>query len=266
MTSARTARTRAARATERARRALGDRRTTPDPMWLGALTGAPRSEVDEVLAETADLVPIEEEIRAAHRAAGRPLYAQIRAPFELYALVRLTRPDHVVEAGVSSGVSSAHFLLALARNRHGRLHSIDWPTFQRGPVLGPRESTVSIPPGRTSGWAIPERVRSGWDLRIGRSQELLPALARELPTIGVFLHDDRHTPAHLAFELRTVRPRLRPGSVVLADNTVWTGASFPRFAAQLGVPWHRRGRTDLVGLRVPPASAPAGARARRGMG
>jgi len=244
---------RSASPTALARRALGDRRATPDPEWVGQLTGASPARVRATLAEVEELVPVEEEIRRAHRGAGRPTYAQIRAPFELYAIVRLLRPDHVVEAGVSSGVSSAHFLLALRRNRHGRLHSIDRPTFQRGPTLAAGESAVSIPPGRSSGWAVPERLRERWDLRIGPSEELLPPLVEELPSIGVFLHDDLHTAAHLTFELRTVRPRLAPGAVVLADNTAWTGTAFPRFADALGVPWRRRRRSDLVGLRVPPA-------------
>ncbi|MCI4339524.1 MAG: class I SAM-dependent methyltransferase [Thermoplasmata archaeon] len=256
---------RASKKPGKAFRALGDLRAVPQVRWLTQLTGASRSEVEETLAEVDDLVEVEREIREAHLSAGRPGYAQIRAPFELYALVRLRRPDHVVEAGVSSGVSSAHFLLALARNRHGRLHSVDWPTFQRGPMLGPEESPVSVPPCRSSGWAIPDRLKAGWDLRIGRSQELLPMLVDELPSVDVFLHDDLHTPAHLTFELTTIQPKLTPGAVVLADNTIWTGASFPRFAKRLGVPWFPRGRTDLVGLRAPdraPAVTPRRARAR----
>jgi hypothetical protein len=241
-----------AAAVQRARGALGDRRATPKTAWIEQLSGASGREIAEVLAEVDDLVEIESEMRAMHVAAGRTSYAQIRAPFDLYALVRLTRPDHVVEAGVSSGISSAHFLLGLAKNRHGRLHSIDKPTFQRSAVLASDESGVSIPPGRTSGWAVPSRLRRNWDLRIGPSQDLLPPLVRELPSIGLFLHDDLHTPAHLAFELGTVRPKLVPGAVVLADNTVWTGESFPRFAKQLGVPVRHHGRSDLVGLRTPP--------------
>ena len=264
MRASRARRPRVAPITAGARRALGDRRASPDIPWLTRLTGASRRDIEETLAEVDDLVPVEQEIREAQQAAGRPGYAQIRAPFELYALVRLGRPDHVVETGVSSGVSSAHFLLALAKNRHGRLHSIDLPTFQRGGKLGPKESPVSIPPGRSSGWAIPERVRPGWDLRIGPSQVELPKLAAELPSIGLFLHDDLHTPRQLAFELSTVRPKLIDGAVVLADNTIWTGASFPRFAKTLGVPWFRRGRSDLVGLRNPNLpSAPRSRTTRR---
>jgi Methyltransferase domain len=237
----------------RARRALGDRRANPDLRWLGRLTGASRRELEETLAEVGLLTAVEGEIRAAQLAAGRPGYAQIRAPFELYALVRLLRPDHVVETGVSSGVSSAHFLLGLRKNRHGQLHSIDWPTFQRGEILGPKESPVSIPPGRSSGWAIPARLKAGWDLRIGKSQVVLPKLIDELPSVGIFLHDDLHTPRHLRFELETLRPKLLGGAVVMADNTEWTGEAFPAFAKRLGVPYARRGRSDLVGLRVPEA-------------
>ncbi len=238
-------------AVARARRALGDRRATPNLGWVAALTGGNRRAIGKVLEELEDLIPLEEEIRHRHLAAGRTSYAQIRAPFELYALVRLLRPRHVVEAGVSSGVSSAHFLAALARNRTGRLHSIDLPTRQRTRTLGRGESQVSLPPGLRTGWAVPDRLRGAWDLRIGPSQRHLPALASELDSIGLFLHDDLHTPAHLAFELETVRPKLAPGSVVLADNTLWTGEAFPRFARSVGAPVIRRGRGDLVGLRLP---------------
>lgn len=221
--------------------------------WIQALTGASRAEIAEVLAEIDALVAIEAEMRATHAAAGRTGYAQIRAPFDLYAIVRLTQPEHIVEAGVSSGISSAHFLLALQKNRHGRLHSIDKPTFQRGAVLAADESGVAIPPGRTSGWAVPARLRRGWDLRVGPTQEILPGLVEELPSIGLFLHDDLHTPKHLTFELTTIRPKLAAGAVVLADNTIWTGEAFPRFARQLGVRFVRHGRSDLVGLRAAPS-------------
>ncbi len=239
------------RAAEAFARAAGDRSARPDYRWIAQLTGASPASVADVVAEAESLVPIESAIRDAHRATGRVGgFAQIRAPLELYAITRLQRPDAVVEVGVSSGVSSAHFLAALRRNRHGTLHSIDRPTFQRGPRLGPGESPVAIPPGRASGWTVPSRLRARWDLRIGPSQRLLPRLVRELPAIGIFLHDDLHTPAHLAWELRTVRPRLTAAAVVLADNSRWTGRAFPRFAEREGVRWSARRGTDLWGLRL----------------
>lgn len=235
---------------ERARAALGDRRAAVNYAWLRQLSGASTERLENVLAELGDLVPFEQRIREEHRRAGRPHYAQFRGPFELYALVRLLEPDHIIETGVSSGVSSAHFLLGIRRNRRGTLHSIDLPLPQRGTRFGARESPVAIPPGRSSGWAMPKELRSGWDLRLGTSQTLLPRLVEELPSVGIFLHDSLHTPSHLTFELTTVRPKLVPGAVVMADNTVWTGEAFPRFARAVGAKLRRRGRSDLVGLAM----------------
>jgi hypothetical protein len=231
--------------------ALGDPRARPDVDWVSALAGAGREAVERVLSELVAFVPLESEMRQLLRGGGREFYAQLNAPFEIYALARLLRPAHVVELGVSSGVSSAHFLLALRQNSDGVLHSIDLPTFQWGPVRREGESEVAIPPGRRSGWAVPPALRAGWDLRIGSTERLLPGLVRDVPRIDLFLHDDLHTPEHLAWELTTVRPRLWPGSVVLADNTNWTGRAFEEFADAIGAePVTKRG-SHLQGLRVP---------------
>ena len=240
----------------RAARALGDRRAYPNRRWLSALLALPVDRLDAFLSEADRFAELEHGIRERQIAGGRRSYAQFRAPLELYAMVRALRPDHVIETGVSSGVSSAHILLALRRNRRGTLHSIDFPTAQRGARFSRRDSPVALPPGRRTGWVVPPELRRGWDLRIGPSEKLLVPLVAETPTVGLFLHDSRHTPRHLAFELDTIAPRLEPGSIVLADNTVWTGRASPRFARRLGASVRRRGRSDLVGLRVPPGVLP----------
>lgn len=239
----------------RAGAALGDPRARVNYDWLQRLSGASWERVTNVLSEVDELLPFEERIRAEHVAEGRPHYAQFRAPLELYALVRLTEPDHVIETGVSSGVSSAHFLLGVRKNRRGTVHSIDLPTRQRESRFSSRDSVVALPPGRSTGWAMPPELRTGWDLRIGPSEAILPGLVDELPSVGVFLHDSFHSPGHLRFELTTVQPKLVPGAVVLADNTVWTGEAFPRFAHSVGAPVRRRGRSDLVGLTMPKRGA-----------
>ena len=237
---------------EVARRRLGDPRARANVRWLSALLDLPPRSVQQTLKEAGAFVSVDREIHDRLRTGGRSNYAQFRAPLELYTIVRTLRPEHVIETGVSSGVSSAHLLLALRRNRRGTLHSIDFPTRQGGARLGPSESPVSLPPGRSTGWAIPPSLRRGWDLRIGPSQRVLPELVEELPSIGLFLHDSLHTSAHLTFELETVRPKLIADAVVLADNTTWTGQAFPRFARRVGSRMHRRGRGDLVGLRLDP--------------
>jgi hypothetical protein len=254
-------------ASVKAAKALGDRRAVPNVDWLVRLLGVPRSMVRDVLTESGHLVSFEEEVRRAQRDAGRSFYAQIRAPLELYALTRILRPQHVIETGVSSGVSSMHFLLGLHANREGTLHSIDLPTQQRGATFAADDSPVALPVGRSTGWAIPAGITDGWDLRLGPSQALLPELVRELPTVDLFLHDSLHTPEHLTFELETIRPRLSPGAVVLADNTQWTGRAFEEFAARVGAEVVPRGRSDLVGLRLagghPTATSSARATIRR---
>jgi predicted O-methyltransferase YrrM len=247
---------------DRAFRELGDPRAHPNAKWVAGLTGATERDVRAALHGVEEHLEILEEIRRRHRDGGRQSYAQIRAPFELYALTRLVRPTAVVETGVSSGISSAHFLLGLSDNRRGRLHSIDLPTHQKAAELGPSESPVSLPPGRPTGWAVPAQLRKRWELHLGPSQELLPTVAKASEPIGLFLHDSLHTPQHLTFELETIRPYLAPGAVVLADNTQWTGKAFDTFAASLGVPVRPRGRSDLVGLRVPSESRPASGRGR----
>lgn len=146
-------------ACDNAFRQLGDERARPNVGWVAALTGASEREVLTALGGVEQHLDRLAEIRARHEEGGREFYAQIRAPFELYALVRLLRPKFVVETGVSSGVSSAHFLLALSDNRRGRLHSIDLPTRQSSAVLAATESPVSLPPGRETGWAVPAVLR-----------------------------------------------------------------------------------------------------------
>lgn len=232
-------------------RELGDPRARPNLTWLSDLLGIPSDQLDRWTQEIPGLAPLERALRVAHAAGGRRYYAQFRAPFELYVLTRALRPKHVVETGVSSGISSVHFLAALRRNRNGTLHSIDRPQVQAGPTLRPGEPAVSVPPGRSSGWAIPEVYRNGWDLRLGPSEKLLPPLVRGISSVDLFLHDSLHTPSHLTFELETIRPKLHSGSIVLADNTQWTGHSFERFARSLKARVRRRGSSDLVGLRVP---------------
>ena len=237
----------------RAAAVLGDRRSRPNLRWLSELVGCPEREAARALRDLGKVVAVEQQVRALHRSGGRAFYAQFRAPFELYALTRLLRPRHIVETGVSSGISSMHFLIGLKANRYGTLHSIDLPVQQRAERLGRDEPAIALPRGRSSGWAIPARLKRGWDLHIGPSQVLLPSLVAQLPRIDIFLHDSYHSPRHLAFELEAIREKLAPGAIVLADNTVWTGDAFSRFAAQVGAPVVRRGRSDLVGLRMPGA-------------
>lgn len=194
---------------------------------------------------------MERSIQRALARTGRTYYAQFPAPLDLYVITRVLRPNHVVESGVSSGLSSAHILAALDRNGRGRLHSIDLPQYQKGRTRARGELSWSIPLGKDSGWAVPKGLAARWDLRKGRSEDLLPAILNEVRTVDLFCHDSPWTPSHLAFEFEAVRPRLRSGSIVVADNTSVNPEAAKRLAHAFGARvWHRRG-SSLIGIRVP---------------
>jgi predicted O-methyltransferase YrrM len=230
---------------------LAGPRATPELGWVSALVSSDPEHVQSILSEITDYAGIERAIHRAHRKTGRMYYAQFPAPLELYAIVRILRPLEVVESGVSSGVSSAQLLLGLNRNQVGRLHSIDYPIAQRKPAKSRSEASWSLPPGRKSGWAIPDTLKRSWDLRIGRSEDIFRELVNELPSIDLFVHDSPNGPAHLAFELETISPKLHSGSVVVADNTDWNKKAFNRLAATFNAKVLHRGSSDLAGFKVP---------------
>ena len=98
-----------------------------------------------------------------------------------YAIVRLVKPDIVVETGVQAGISSAYILKALAKNNQGILYSIDLPD-ENILMRIRRESRHDM----DSGWVIPEELKNRWRLIIGRSRDKLPPLLEILGNIDNF--------------------------------------------------------------------------------
>lgn len=137
----------------------------------------------------------------------------------LAAQVRARRPHSVLEVGVAYGASSAVILDALAKNRGGRLTSIDLPM-------------LTIDAAGEVGRLIPEDLRSRWDLHLGPSSQLLPRLARERSPIDLFLHDGDHTyPVQLS-DFRSVWPYMRPGGLFIVDDVC--NPAFEDFADEVG--------------------------------
>lgn len=231
-------------------------RAWPDLDWIARVTGRTETNVERVLREVSQVLEDEEAIFRTLESSGRTYYAQFPAPLDLYAIVRLLRPTHVVESGVSSGLSTAHILMALRKNRKGTLHSMDLPAYQKDAKRRRGELSWSIPPGRGSGWAIPLRLKEGWDLRQGRSEDFLPNLLRELPEVDLYCHDSPWTPRHLAFEFEAIRPHLHAGSIVVADNTDVNPAAPERLARHFGTKVWRRKGTSVAGVRIPVPSLP----------
>jgi predicted O-methyltransferase YrrM len=126
----------------------------------------------------------------------------------LYTIVKLMKPELMVETGVANGFSSAFILKAMNENQKGKLFSIDIPQLKG----------VTVPEGKTLGWVIPDELKKRWVLRIGKSVKILPKLLEDLGEIDIFLHDSRHEYETMIFEYETAWPFLKQGGILLSDD------------------------------------------------
>ncbi len=225
----------------------------PDVKWVAELAGVSVGRASRAVREAQSETRLFRQLDRMHRIGGRSSYIEIDAPLELYAMTRLLRPRHVVEVGVSSGVSSAYFLHALERNQHGTLHSVDLPKPEKRSGKARRNPSWSLPPGRSSGWSVPFGLRKRWDLRIGDKKEVLPLLAEELGAIDLFLYDVPHSDPGAFREFLAIDRRFHPGSVALVDHggTQEICPSLRRWAKHRGASPVRRQALGLSGYRFP---------------
>lgn len=146
------------------------------------------------------LANIREEDTFAPRWAADSLLARL-----CYLACRLTQPQVAIETGVAYGVSSVYILTALRQNGGGTLHSVDLPP--------PSRKTA-----RFWGIAVPDDLKTRWNLHRGTSASIMPRLLRENPTVDLFVHDSLHTRKNMRREFDAVWPHLRPGGLLLADD------------------------------------------------
>lgn len=232
----------------------------PDVGWVASLAGRPVSTAKAAVEEARSECALFAHLRKEHAREGRESYVEIDAPLELYSLVRLVRPRHVVEVGVASGVSSAYLLKALARNGRGTLHSIDRPSRPRWTTVGSKRPRVSwtLPEGRATGWAIPPELTRTWDLHLGEKTETLPKVVGGLPSIELFVYDVPHDDRTAHRDFAPVDLRMPTGAVAIVDHGPG-GGSCPALQR-----WARRRHSSSslrVGLGL--AGMRAGGRPRR---
>ena len=102
----------------------------------------------------------------------------------------------------------------------------------------------------------PTSWKDRWELELGDSRDLLPALAARVAPIDVFLHDALHTYASQMREYRTVWPHLRPGGVLVSDDV--GNPAFVEFARSVGAEPHLVVGPDARDRRRPAPQALAG--------
>ena len=152
-----------------------------------------------------------------------------------YSLVRALKPEVIIETGVASGVSSSFLLAGLSENSKGTLYSIDLPydsadmEVSRTKAPDHRATTQGLPvlpKWLETGWIVPGGLRSRWKLFRGRSNELLPAIRREVEP-DIFIHDSDHSDPNVLFELNSARA-IGKRQLMIVDD-VWTGTAFLEF-------------------------------------
>lgn len=153
----------------------------------------------------------------------RSLHAEM-----LYAIVRHRRPKIVVETGVCNGLSSAIILKAMRENGEGRLFSIDLPEFtdatQNTEPLWSGKGGAAVPTGKSVGWLVDESLIDRWELRIGRTQDLLLPLLSEVGPVDLFIHDSEHSYDNQLFEFTEGFAALNFDGVIVATDISWSFA------------------------------------------
>lgn len=163
-----------------------------------------RAYVEEIKADEALRRHIEQATVDASRRGLADRQVRYARRVGWYAIVRATKPAHVVETGVDKGLGSCVLASALLRNaaegHPGRLTSLD---------INPEAGYLV----RTEPWA------SVVDLVIGDSIASIGAL--DTP-VNLFLHDSDHSKEHERHEFGAIESKLAPGAILLTDNVTVT--------------------------------------------
>ncbi|OQE22948.1 hypothetical protein PENSTE_c009G05051 [Penicillium steckii] len=146
----------------------------------------------------------------------------------IYHFLRSINATTVVEAGTSFGVSTIYLALAVSQNVSQANGSTG---AQQGRVIATEKesskASVAIENWERAGDEIKDKI----DLRIG---DLRETLAKDLGTVD-FLLLDIWTPLALP-ALKLVKPHLRPGAVIMADNTLKANAGYEELFAYVDAP------------------------------
>ncbi|MGN9778716.1 O-methyltransferase [Micromonospora sp. H33] len=163
-----------------------------------------RAYLDEIEADDNLRQHLQQAIAGAERRGLADKQIRYARRIGWYAIVRASRPKHIVETGVDKGLGSVVLAAALLRNaaegHPGRVTSLD---------INPEAGYLA----KVAPWS--EVV----DLVIGDSLASIAALDRP---VDLFLHDSDHSTVHERREFTAVEPKLAPGAILLTDNVTVT--------------------------------------------
>ncbi len=176
------------------------------------------------LTAIAELYP---EIWRRAEAASSTCSAKMGGPADVDLLYHLTlhaQAERVVETGVAYGWSSLAILLALERQRKGRLESSDMPYALRGN-------------DRFVGCVVPDELRGRWKLHPLPDRDVLPEILRRWPSIDLAHYDSDKAERGRWFGYSRLWDALRPGGFLVSDD-IQDNLAFRDFSEQVGSrPW-----------------------------
>ena len=146
----------------------------------------------------------------------------------LYCLVRIFKPEIVVETGVYYGGNTSFILAGLKKNNKGKLIAIDFPQSKmdeislnsRHPWVGNSELYSET---YSPGFIIPESVSGRLEMIISDSLSALPLISEE---IDLFIHDSEHTFKHVISEINSVWNKLSDKGILIVDDIDWSNGFF----------------------------------------
>ncbi len=173
-----------------------------DDLLEHCLSSHLRTDLRSLRTEFADIT---EQLRARyaqrHLCFPQDWAIEDEASFLLYSAARLLKPQVVLETGVANGHSTFYLLTAILTNAFGILHSTD--------------ITENV------GQLVNEREMVNWSfhrLSPTSPERDFTQVVQELPGIGMFVHDSRHTYRWQRFEYKTVYPKMAERSVMTSDD------------------------------------------------
>jgi predicted O-methyltransferase YrrM len=187
--------------------------------YVSVVCAVPVSRVREYFGELESNADLRSHIETTTARAARRGLADRKVRYARrigwYAMIRASKPGHVVETGVDKGLGTCVLAAALLRNAEeghaGRVTSLD---------INP-----------AAGYLAQEKPWSGVvDLVIGDSVGSIGALSQP---VDMFLHDSDHSVEHERREFEAAEPKLAEGALLVTDNAARTDV-LARYAERTG--------------------------------
>ncbi len=140
----------------------------------------------------------------------------------LYFLIRVKKPEIVVETGCATGTTSSLILYALTQNNRGHLWTID-VRFSSDWITGA---------GLQTGFLVPDSLKSRWTLILQNAKSALPELLTQLGRVDFFYHDSDHRYVHQMWEYLTAWSYI-PNRGVLASDDITHNTAYFDFGRQI---------------------------------